>query len=208
MPTTTRQTATRRAAKGRECLKQLPATFTYGQARKLGLSDWILYRLRDQHLIEPLARGLYARADLAEGDHDLRAVGARAPRATLCLRSALARDGLIDDIPAEIDIALPRGTRAPALDAPISWHSFDAATFDLGRGTLDLGTGQTIGLYSPERCIADAFRLAGTEGPELGNEALRRWLRRRGSSPAQLLKLAAQLPRAEASLRRSLQILL
>ncbi len=39
-------------------------------------------------------------------------------------------------------------------------------------------------------------------------EALRRWLRRRGCSPAQLLKLAAQLPRAESSLRRSLQILL
>lgn len=209
MPTTTtRQAAARRAANRRERLKQLPATFTYSQARKLGLSDWSLYRLRDEHLIEPLGRGLYERADLADGDHDLPAVTTRAPRATLCLRSALARHGLIDDIPAEIDIALPRGTRAPALNSPISWHSFDAATFDLGRGTLDLGAGQTIGLYSPERCIADAFRLAGTEGPELGNEALRRWLRRRGSSPAQLLKLAAQLPRAEASLRRSLQILL
>lgn len=209
MPTTTsRQTAAHRAANRRERLKQLPATFTYSQARKLGLSDWSLYQLRDEHLIEPLGRGLYERTDLADSDHDLRAVAARAPRATLCLRSALARHGLIDDIPAEIDIALPRGTRTPALDAPISWHSFDAATFDLGRGTLDLGAGQTIGLYSPERCIADAFRLAGTEGPELGNEALRRWLRRRGSSPAQLMKLAAQLPRAEASLRRSLQILL
>jgi hypothetical protein len=206
--TTTRQAATRRAANRRERLEQLPATFTYSQARKLGLSDWSLYRLRDEHLIEPLGRGLYERADLADGDHDLRTVAARAPRATLCLRSALARHGLIDDIPAEIDIALPRGTRTPALDAPISWHSFDAATFDLGRGTLDLGAGQAIGLYSPERCIADAFRLAGTEGPELGNEALRRWLRGRGSSPAQLLRLAAQLPRAEASLRRSLQILL
>ena len=99
---------------------------------------------------------------------------------------------------------VPDGTRAPALDAPISWHRFDPATFDLGRDILDLGAGQSIGLYSPERCIADAFRLAGSEGPELGNEALRR----RGSSPAQLLKLAAQLPRAESSLRRSLHILL
>lgn len=191
-----------------DCLRQLPATFTYTQARKLGLSDWSLYQLRDNHLIEPIGRGLYKRADLAGGDHDLQAIAARAPRATLCLRSALVRHGLIDDIPAEIDIALPRGTRAPALDGPISWHHFDPATFDLGRGSPDLGASQSIGLYSAERCIADAFRLAGSEGPELGNEALRCWLRRRGSSPAQLLKLAAQLPRAEASLRRSLQILL
>ena len=191
-----------------DCLEQLPATFTYTQARNLGLSDWSLYRLRDEHLIEPIGRGLYERTDLAGGDSDLQAIAARAPRATLCLRSALARHGLIDDIPAEIDIALPRGTRPPALDAPIRWHRFDPATFDLGRDILDLGAGQAIGLYNPERCIADAFRLAGSEGPELGNEALRRWLRRRGSSPAQLLKLAAQLPRAESSLRRSLQILL
>jgi hypothetical protein len=189
-------------------LKKLPATFTYTQARELGLSDYALYRLRDRHLIEPLGRGLYARADLADGDHDLLAIATRAPRATLCLRSALARHGLIDDIPTEIDIALPRGTRTPAMDAPVSWHSFDAATFDLGREDLDVGAGRSIGLYSPERCIIDAFRLSGIEGPELGNEALRRWLRGRGASPASLLKLAAQLPRAEASLRRSLQILL
>jgi hypothetical protein len=211
--TTMRKTATRRTTDQRACLQRLPATFTYTQARKLGLSEHSLYRLRDSHLIEPLGRGLYERTDLAGSepdgaDHDLQAIAARAPQATLCLRSALARHELIDDIPAEIDIALPRGTRAPALDAPISWHRFDPATFDLGRDILDLGAGRSIGLYSPERCIADAFRLAGSEGPELGNEALRRWLRRRGSSPAQLLKLAAQLPRAESSLRRSLQILL
>jgi hypothetical protein len=193
---------------GRDRLKRLPATFTYTQARELGLSDYTLYQLRDGHLIEPLGRGLYARADVAEADQDLLAIATRAPRATLCLRSALARHGLIDDIPAEIDIALPRGTRAPALDVPVSWHSFDAATFDLGREQLKLGAGRSIGLYGPERCIVDAFRLSGIEGPELGNEALRRWLRRRGASPASLLKLAAQLPRAEASLRRSLQILL
>src|SRR4051794_371854 len=189
-------------------LERLPATFTYAQARELGLSDWTLYRLRDDHLIEPLGRGIYGRTDLAGGDLDLLAIATRAPRATLCLRSALARHGLIDDIPTAIDIALPRGTRTPALDSPVAWHHFDAATFDLGREQIDLGAGRAIGLYGVERCIADAFRLAGNEGPELGNEALRRWLRRRGSSPAALLKLAAQLPRAEASLRRSLQILL
>jgi hypothetical protein len=189
-------------------LKGLPATFTYTQAREFGLTDHTLYRLRDNHLIEPLGRGLYERTDLANGDPDLLAIATRAPRATLCLRSALARHGLIDDIPAEIDIALPRGTRTPRMDAPVRWHHFDAATFDLGREELDLGAGRIIGLYSPERCVIDAFRLSGTEGPELGNEALRRWLRRRGASPSALLKLAAQLPRAEASLRRSLQILL
>ncbi|GAA1804300.1 hypothetical protein HC028_04205 [Planosporangium flavigriseum] len=178
---------TARAAKTtqQDCLKRLPATFTYSQARRLGISDWTLYRLRDERLIEPLGRGLYERADLAEGDQDLLAIAARASRATLCLRSALARHGLIDDIPATIDIALPRGTRTPALDGPISWHHFDAATFDLGRDRLDLAAGQKIGIYNAERCIVDAFRLSGIEGPELGNEALRscRGPRRRSAGP-------------------------
>ncbi|MGY2004247.1 type IV toxin-antitoxin system AbiEi family antitoxin domain-containing protein [Blastococcus sp. SYSU DS1024] len=186
----------------------LPAAFTFTAARELGLSEWALYRLRDDGLITPLGRGLYQRADLDGADPDLLAIATRAPRATLCLRTAMARHGLIDDIPAAIDVALPRGSRAPVLQAPVSWHHFDVATFDLGREDLAVGPGCTIGVYSAERCIADAFRLVGHEGPELGNEALRRWLRRRGSSPAALLELAAQLPRTEASLRRSLQILL
>jgi hypothetical protein len=203
-----RPAARRPTAEAREELQRLPATFTYAQARELGLSDWALYRMRDERLIEPRGRGLYAQVDRADGDADLLAIATRAPRATLCLRSALARHGLIDDIPAAIDVALPRGTRTPAIDAPVSWHSFDAATFDVGRGGLAVGAGRAIGLYSAERCLADAFRLSGVEGPELGNQALRRWLRRRGAQPAALLRLAAQLPRAEAPLRRSLSVLL
>lgn len=189
-------------------MRLLPAIFTYTQARELGLSEHRLYRLRDDQLIESLGRGLFQRTDLAGHDRDLQAVAARAPRATVCLRSALARHGLIDDIPTEIDIAIPRDTRTPALDAPIRWHRFDPSTFNLGRDLLDIGAGQTLGIYSAERSIADAFRLSGSEGPELGNEALRRWLLHRSSSPAQLMALAAQLPRASSALRRSLQILL
>lgn len=33
-----------------------------------------------------------------------------------------------------------------------------------------------IGIYSPERSIADAFRLRGEVGYELARDALREWL--------------------------------
>ncbi len=62
-------------------------------------------------------------------------------KATLCLTSALARHGLTDEIPAGIDIALPRGQWRPTTRAPTIWHSFNPATFDLGREPLDLTTG-------------------------------------------------------------------
>jgi hypothetical protein len=190
-------------------LTGLPAAFSYSQARAHGLSDRRLYALRDAGLIEQLGRGLFQRADAAEhGDPDLIEIAWRAPRATLCLTTALARHGLTDVIAARIDAALPRGHRHPATAAPVSWHAFAADTFDIGREELPLTEQISIGLYDPKRCIIDAFRLRHLEGPEPAVEALRRWLRQRGSQPAQLLAIARAFTKAEPALRSALEILL
>ena len=187
----------------------LPATFSYSQARAGGLSDRRLYALRDAGLIEQLARGLFRRADSSnEADSDLLEIAHRARQATLCLTSAMARHGLTDTIPATIDVALPRGHRRPRTRAPVTWHAFATDTFDVGRDDLALTAGTAIGLYGAERCIIDAFRLRHLEGPELAIEALRRWLRRRGSQPATLVAMARVFPKAEPALRSALEILL
>lgn len=49
--------------------------------------------------IKQTARVVYLRADAPAHEADLLQVSAKAPDATLCLRSALVRHGLIDDIP-------------------------------------------------------------------------------------------------------------
>lgn len=136
-------------------LRALPPAFTFAQARQGGLSERNLRELRELGRLETLARGIYLRSGAA----DLLQIAARTPEATLCLRSALARHELIDDIPFKIDLALPRGKRRPATTAPARWHHFDADTFHLRQGRLSLAGGLSIGLYSPERCIVDAFRL-------------------------------------------------
>jgi len=120
----------------------------------------------------------------------------------------LARHGLNDDIPAAPDIALPRGARTPAVHSPARWHHFAADTFDLGRGMLPVDSARSIGIYSAERSIIDAFRTRDREGHELGHEATRRWLRRRGSHPADLLDLARHWPRTLTPLRTALDVLL
>jgi len=187
----------------------LPATFSYSQARARGLSDRRLYALRDAGTIEQIGRGLFRRADQAsDADPDLLEIAYRAPRATLCLTTALARHDLSDAIPHRIDVALPRGQRRPRTQAPVTWHAFAADTFDTGRDILPVTAEVAIGLYSPERCIIDAFRLRHLEGPEVAVESLRRWLRRRGSSPATLLAMAGDFPKAEPALRAALEILL
>lgn len=191
-----------------EALARLGPVFRWAEAREAGLSDPALYGLVDAGRVERLSHGLYRLADVDVVELDLVVVAAAQPLATVCLTSALARHDLTDQIPARIDLALPRGTRRPALESPVRWHHFAVETFDLGRQVVELDTGFTIGVYSPERSIVDAYRLRHLEGDELGREALKAWLRRRGSQPSQLLELAAAFPRAMGRLREDLRVLL
>ncbi len=87
-------------------------------------------------------------------------------------------------------------------------HQFDRDTFGLGRDLLDVGARRPMGLYSAERSIVDVVRLRHREGSDLAWGALRRWLATPGRSPAQLVEIAGQLPRAEPALRRALEVLL
>ena len=176
-------------------------------ARSLGVSDRQLYAWEHDGRIDRVARGIFAQPGL-QADFDLLEVAIRAPEGILCLTSALARHGLTDDIPATIDVALPRVRRQPRTSAPVTWHRFDEVTFDLDRTTLTVAPGIDIGLYGPVRSIVDAFRLRHLYGQEQAVEALRRWLRQPGNSPARLLSLARHFPTAETPLRRAMEILL
>lgn len=190
-------------------LENLPSMFTYRQARDAGVSRGTLYRLRDRGAVTRIGHGLYAHSSASIDDLDLVEIIVRADRPTLCLATALARHGLTDDIPAAYDVAIPSGTRAPAVTAPVLWHRFATDTFDLGRATFQVDGGGTLmmGIYTAERCIVDAFRLRGHEGHELGTEALRRWLRQ-GGQPSELLELAGHFRRAVTPIRTTLEILL
>lgn len=189
---------------------RLPATFRYGDAREVGVSKHAIYRMRDSGGLIPLGAGLYRKAESPQAvEAELIALVVRVPMATLCLATALARHELVDSIPAFVDIAIPRGTRPPRVDAPpVQWHVFDPGRFAIGRETVKLDADTAIGIYSPERSIVDAFRLSGVMGPELGREALRAWLIRRGAQPAALLAMARSFPRVERRLRETLELLL
>lgn len=187
---------------------ELPTVFRWSRAKQMGISDRRLRRLVADGLVDRIGHGVYRRADAQPADLDLVEVAAATTRATLCLGSALARHGLIDLIPPAIDLALPRGVRRPKVMAPVRWHAFTPKTFDLGRNTLDVGNRLTLGFYSPERSIADAYRMRHLEGEELGREALRAWLRRPGSQPSALLRMAESFPKTRTALRQDLEILL
>jgi hypothetical protein len=195
--------------------------FRFFEVAVLGVSEARLRRWVAEGLVERVGRGVYRRVDVSVGDLDRVEVALRARRATICLVSGLVEHDLVDDNPALLDVALPRGAWRPRPAAPVRWHSFAAANFDLDRlvvpadGTGDgdveaggPGGGAVIGLYGPRRCIVDVFRLRHEVGPEVGVEALKRWLRLPGSQPGQLLELAGNFPPVLPSLTEALRVLL
>jgi predicted transcriptional regulator of viral defense system len=188
-------------------LASLPNAFCYRLALDRGLSDRCLKAFVEEGVLVRLGHGVYRKTDAPPADFDRIEVALRAPEATLCLTSALSLHDLTDAIPSAVDIALPRSKRPPRVSAPVHWHRFHEETFHIGRETLEVDKGVTLGLYNAERSVIDAFRLGHSEGKDLAVEALKRWLKRRGAAPARLLAMARYFPKAEPSLLQALRIL-
>jgi predicted transcriptional regulator of viral defense system len=188
-----------------DALSRLPSTFRSSEALE-HITKRQLLNLRLDGRITPIARGLYRKSDWY-GDEDIVEIASAAPHATIALRSALVRHDLTDDIPAAIDIAIPRGDWAPKIGANVTWHRFATTTFDIGREQLRIDDDRTIGLYSAPRTIIDTYRLQHHQGVDQANDALKRWLRN-GGQPSDILRMARSFPHAQRALQQALSILL
>lgn len=188
----------------------LPDLLGYKDLADAGLTRREFDRLIDTKEYERIAPGQFLRAGATDDTTAAwMAIAAKRPQATLCLLTALSIHDLTDEIPTRSNIAIPRGAKPlAAWSAPISWHHFDTATFDIGRTEYALPGGRTIGLYSAERTIIDLFRLSHEWGSDLAIDALKRWLRVKGNSPSRLLAIAKSFPKGRPALQNALEILL
>lgn len=188
----------------------LPDRVVYGDLPCRGVTRHVLERFVAEGSFERIAPGVFLRSGLTDDTTAAWiAAAVKKPGATLCLLSALALHDLTDEIPSRSDIAVPRGVMPPKIDfASIRWHRFDPASFEVGRLRYQIPGEVSIGLYSPERTIIDLFRLRHDWGSDVAIDALKRWLRQPGSSPAALLAMAKHFPRVVAGIRHVLEILL
>jgi predicted transcriptional regulator of viral defense system len=183
--------------------------FTLSDARALGVRKDEVYKSLATGELERGGVGVYYRPDRVDPALVSRgAATTRHPKSTLCLTSALVYHGLSDAIPTRTDIALPRRTRLPAGFGHVTWHLFDAASFELGRIRAESSLGMPLYVFSAERTIVDCFRMAHREGADVAHTALKRWLRQNGNTPAKLLEMAASFPRTLTNIRHALEILL
>ncbi|HSZ30164.1 MAG TPA: hypothetical protein VK784_10470, partial [Pseudonocardiaceae bacterium] len=153
-----------------------------------------LAMLREAGEIDELSRGVYRRADAEPTAHlDLLAACTRAPHAVVCGESALSLHELIDDIPHQVHIAVPRGSHRPSISYPPTKVSqYAAGTFDFAVERFEAAPGETVPVYSPARAVVDAMRLGRAEGRSLALSALNRYLRRTGQQGVADLQRAAR----------------
>ena len=191
-----------------ELARRSGGAFKVGDAVEIGIRPRDLYALRDEGFLVELSRGVYRPADAEMNPYlDLVAVSWRSPRGSICLNSALSFWDLTDEVPAEVHLAVPRGSHRPRISyPPVRVHVFAAYTFDLGRERLRLDSGEEINIYSQERSVVDAVRLRGRVGTGVAYEALRRYLQRPGASTGELLRLARRL-RAGGPMADALEVL-
>jgi predicted transcriptional regulator of viral defense system len=179
----------------RDLARRLAGAFRAKDALDAGVHPRDLYALRDNGFLVELSRGIFRLADADMNPYlDLVAISRRSPQGTVCLNSALSFWDLTDEVPAEVHLAVPRGSHRPVIAyPPTRVHVFAAGTFQLGRERVRLESGEEIRVYSPERSVVDAMRLRGQVGSDVAYEAFKRYLERPEAAPGDLLRLARRL---------------
>jgi predicted transcriptional regulator of viral defense system len=161
------------------------------QALALGMHPRTLYRLRDTGKLVKVSRGIYRLASLPSlGQPDLVTVALRVPRGIVCLISALAYHDLTTEVPHEVHLALPRGTKTPRLDhPPLRIFRFSGSALTEGIQVVSID-GVPVRIYGPEKTVVDCFRFRNRLGLDLAIEALKGCIEHKGARPADILHYA------------------
>ncbi len=141
---------------------------------KYGISRYILYKMRDNGVLEQVSRGIYRLVELPPiSQPDLVTVSLRFPKAVICLISALSFHEMTAQIPHEVSVAVPRGARMPSLDyPPVHAYKFSADAFEAGIEKHQID-GVTVQIYSAEKTLADCFKYRNKLGMDVVLEALK-----------------------------------
>ncbi|MEV8377331.1 hypothetical protein AB0P21_31620 [Kribbella sp. NPDC056861] len=188
----------------------LPPTFTAAHAYEAGLSDRDLVTLVSDESVDELSRGVYRRTDAPETAHlDLLAVHLRVPRAVICGESALALHELIDDIPAAVHIAVPRGALRPAISyPPVVVAQYAVKNFDLNIEQYEAAAGEFVPVYDAARSVVDAMRHRHRIGQTLAVAALARYVRTSGPDGIGALQQIARQLNALSIIRPAVEAVL
>lgn len=167
-----------------------------------GITAATVSRMKEKGLIHQLRRGLYQLPDAPVGaNHSLAEAAKLVPKGVICLTSALAFHELTDTIPSHVWIAIGPKDRRPKIDDPL----LQVVRFTphlLSTGIKEHAIeGVQVKITQPARTIVDLFRYRRSAGKRyqkspglnLALEGLRKALRERKATPAEIARYANEV---------------
>ena len=138
-----------------------------------GIHTQILTRLVRAGVLERVARGRYRHPEAPVTEHHgLALVATSAPKAVVCLVSALSFHGIGTQLPYQVWIAIDRSSRAPASSYP-PLRVFRFSGLALTEGITEHRIeGQTVRVYGVAKTLADLFKYRNKVGLDVCIEAL------------------------------------
>ena len=141
-----------------------------------------LQRLFEQGLLERIERGVYALVDRdVTQHHSLTLAIRRVPHGIIVLLSALQFHNLTTQLPSEVWLAIDRSARRPRVGYPplrIVRFSGPNASYGVEEHVVE---GVTLRVTSKAKTVADCFKYRNKLGLDVALEALRDFIRGRGS---------------------------
>src|SRR5687768_13763818 len=138
-----------------------------------GIHTGTLTRMARAGTLEKIGPGRYrlATSDVTES-HSLVLACGIVPSSVVCLSTALLLHDIGTQLPREVWLAVPRGTRVPSFAAPpIRVTRISPALFDLGIEEHRI-EGGVVRVYSVVRTVVDCFRFRNKLGLDVALEAL------------------------------------
>ena len=133
-----------------------------------------LKRLVDEGWLIRRSRGIYTVPEYEPTEHiDLAAVAKRAPKAVVCLLSALQFHELTTQSPFEVWIMIDRAAWRPRIDhPPVRVVRASGAALHQGIDVRRI-EGVRMRVTNPAKTVADCFKYRGKVGTDVAIEALR-----------------------------------
>ncbi|MGG6898159.1 type IV toxin-antitoxin system AbiEi family antitoxin domain-containing protein [Rhizobium sp. BR 315] len=158
------------------------------ELRNAGVTAATMSRMERNGEVVRLARGLYQLPDAElDANHSLAEIAKRAPKAIICLVSALAFHGLTDQLPRQIWLAIGRKDWAPQPEGPATMRIVRFTDSFLNESVeTHVVEGVPVKVFGIAKTIADCFRYRNKIGLSVAIEGLQETLRQRRATPGEI----------------------
>jgi len=159
---------------------------------KAGFYKAVIYSAVRAGLVNRVRHGVYGLAGVPDVSHpDLVTASVVIPKGVICLITALSFYEVTDEIPRQIDVAVPAGSKnRAAVDLPIKLYYFSRETWQSGVEERDID-GQKIRIYSLAKTLADCFKFRNQIGVDIARSALKSALEQKKVNHRDIMKYAA-----------------